>query len=110
MRKFSKKRGPRKLFVRNMAHNLIMAGKITTTEPRAKELKTRVEKLITMAKKQNLAALRILLSRLSKDSASKLYYDIAPKYKERHGGYFRILKLSSFRKRDGVKQVVIEFV
>lgn len=68
------------------------------------------EKLVTLAKKQNLASLRLLLSRLPKGSALKLYNEVAPKYKDRPGGYLRILKASNRRKRDAARQAVIEFV
>ncbi len=81
-----------------------------TTEARAKEIRPIVERLVSHAKKQNLASLRFLLSKLPKDSAQKLYYEIAPRYKERKGGYLRILKSGVVRKRDGVKKSVIEFV
>lgn len=91
-------------------HNLIMNQKIATTEARAKEIRPLVERLVSFAKKQNLAALRNLLMRLPKESANKLYYEIAPKYQEKKGGYLRILKSMHTRKRDGAQQVVIEFV
>ncbi len=110
MRKFGRKRGPRKSFLRILAHNLIMNKKIVTTEARAKELRPMVEKLVTIAKKQNLASLRLLLARLSKEAANELYYDIAPKYRDRKGGYLRILKTASRRKRDAAKKAIIEFI
>jgi len=110
MRKFHKKKGPRKLFLKTLAHNLIVKGKIETTEAKAKAIRPVVEKAITLAKKNNVASLRLLLSRFTKDSANKLYYEIAPKYKERTSGYLRILKTSGQRKRDAAPQVLIEFV
>jgi len=87
-----------------------MEERIETTEARAKEVRPQVEKLVTLAKKQNLASFRILLSRLPKQSAEKLYYEIAPRYQERRGGYLRILKTVVRRKRDAAKKAVIEFV
>lgn len=87
-----------------------MKGKILTTEARAKELKWKVDKLITLGKKQNLHSLRLLTSRIPKSAAMKLYHEIAPKYAERHGGYTRIIKTAKFRKRDGARVAVIEFV
>ena len=87
-----------------------MEERIETTEARAKEVRPQVEKLVTLAKKQNLASFRILLSRLPKQSAEKLYYEIAPRYQERRGGYLRILKTAVRRKRDAAKKAVIEFV
>jgi large subunit ribosomal protein L17 len=110
MRKFHKKRGPRKLFFKTLAHNLIMKGRIETTEAKAKEIRPRVEKAITLAKKNNIASLRLLLARFTKDSANKLFYEIAPKYKERNSGYLRILKIGGQRKRDAATKALIEFV
>src|SRR3989344_8823680 len=109
-RKFGRITGRRKSFVMGLEHNLVMTGGMMTTPARAKEIKPKVEKMVTLAKRQNLSALRLLLSRLPDDSASKLYYEIAPKYKERKGGYLRIIKTAISRKRDGAGQVRIEFV
>ncbi|MBI2594901.1 MAG: 50S ribosomal protein L17 [Candidatus Colwellbacteria bacterium] len=109
-RKLGLKRGPRKSFVKILIHNLIMENRIETTEARAKEIKPKVEKLITIAKKNDLAALKLLLRRIPKDSAYKLYHEIAPQYKERKGGYLRVVKTSVVRKRDAAKKAVIEFV
>lgn len=110
MRKFHRIRGRRKSFLKGLADNLVMKGKMTTTEARAKEIRPMVERLVTLAKKQNLASFRLLVSKLPKKSAAKLYYEIAPRYKERNGGYLRILKSAARRKRDAAKQAVIEFV
>ncbi|PIR88571.1 MAG: 50S ribosomal protein L17 [Candidatus Harrisonbacteria bacterium CG10_big_fil_rev_8_21_14_0_10_44_23] len=110
MRKFGRKKGPRKLFVQGLASNLIMREKITTTTARAKEIRPVVEKMVTMARKGDLASFRNLMKKLPKKSAEKLYYDIAPKYKSRKGGYLRITKTGKLRKRDASEQSVIEFV
>jgi len=109
-RKFGRIRGRRKSFLNILMHNLIMENRIQTTEARAKEIKPMVEKLITTAKKNDLSSLRILMKRIPKDSAYKLYHEIAPRYKDRNGGYLRIVKTSDVRKRDGAGQVIIEFV
>jgi len=109
-RKFGMLRGRRKSFLKNLEHNLIMREKIQTTEARAKEIRPLVERMVTLAKKQNLASLRLLLSRLPKPAATKLYYEIAPRYQGRAGGYLRILKSAARRKRDAAKQAIIEFV
>ena len=110
-RKFNRKRGERKSFIKGLVSNLIVRGKIETTEARAKELKSRAEKLVTLGKKQNLAALRLLMARLSnKKIAEKLYYEISPRYMSRHGGYTRVIKTARFRKRDGARVATIEFV
>lgn len=91
-------------------NNLITKEKIETTEAKTKEIRPRIEKLITLGKKQNLASLRILLARLPKKSGQKLYYEIAPRYKKRRGGYVRIIKSAKARKSDGAKMARIEFV
>jgi len=109
-RKFHRKKGPRTALLKTLAGNLIIAEKITTTEAKAKEIKTRVEKLTTLAKKQKVADLRLLLSRLPKKSAHKLFYEIAPRYADRKGGYLRIIKSGTQRKMDGSKMAIIEFV
>lgn len=110
MRKFHRIKGRRKSFLKILTHNLIMKEKIQTTEARAKEIRPRLEKLVTLAKKQTLASLRLLLARIPEMSALKLYYEIAPRYKSRTGGYLRIRKLTMVRKRDAAKQAIIEFV
>ena len=110
MRKFHRIQGRRKSFLRALENNLIMRERIKTTEARAKEIRPRVEKLVSMAKKQNLASFRILLAKLPHGAAAKLYNEIAPRYQDRAGGYLRILKTAVRRKRDAAKQAVIEFV
>ena len=88
-----------------------MKGGIETTEARAKEIRAKVEKLVTIGKAQNLHALRLLLSRIQhKKAAEKLYHDIAPRYSSRAGGYTRITKVGRVRKRDAAKLARIEFV
>jgi len=109
-RKFHRKKGQRNALLKTLASNLILAEKMTTTEAKAKEIKSAVEKLTTLAKKQKLADLRLLLSRLPKKSAQKLFYEIAPRYASRRGGYLRIIKAGLQRKKDGSKMAVIEFV
>lgn len=91
-------------------HHLIMYERIKTTTERAKYLRRIIEKLITVAKKQNLSALRKLIAKLPKKSAYKLYYEIAPRYLERKGGYTRVIKLPVRRKGDNAELSIIEFV
>ncbi len=110
MRTFHKKTGPRKHFKRILAVNLIMKESMTTTVPRAKEMRPIVERLVTIGKKANLAAYRTLLSKLPEQAAGKMFYEIAPRYKERQGGYLRIIKNSKARKRDGAETAIIQFV
>ncbi|MEE8131576.1 MAG: 50S ribosomal protein L17 [Candidatus Paceibacterota bacterium] len=109
-KKFHRKKGQRIALFKNLANNLILKGKIETTEEKAKAVRPRVEKLITIAKKQNLSALRVLLGRLSKKATEKLYYEITPRYQNRKGGYLRIIKSGRIRKNDGAKMAIIEFV
>jgi len=110
MRKFHRKTGPRRSFLKGLADNLIMKEKITTTVARAKEIRPLVERLVSSARQQRLADYRSLLSKLPRQSAGKLYYEIAPRYKERSGGYLRIIKESRTRKRDSAPMATIEFV
>ncbi len=110
MRKFHRERGDRRHFLRSLIHNLILKERMTTTVARAKEARPALEKLVSAGKKGTLAAYRRLLQKLPKQSAAKLYYDIAPRYKERKGGYLRITKLTRARKRDAAPQAVIEFI
>ena len=95
----------------SLALNLIVRGRIKTTEPKAKELKPFVEKLITKAKKGDLNTRRLMISKLSNRSkeVKKLFEVIAPKYAGKNGGYTRVLKLGA-RKSDGAKMAIIEFV
>ena len=97
--------------MKSLALNLIVRGKIKTTEPKAKELRPFVEKLVTQAKRGDLATRKIVISRLSNRSreTKKLFETIAPKYKDRTGGYTRILKLGA-RKSDGARMAIIEFI
>ena len=109
-RKFHLKAGKRRSFVRILASNLVMKERITTTDARAREIRPIVEKLVTLAKGQKLADLRILLSRLPERAANKLYYELGPKYAARKGGYLRIVKGGGFRRRDGSRTAIVEFV
>ena len=91
--------------------NLIVRGKIKTTLPKAKELRPMIEKLVTKAKEGNTATRKLVISRLSnrEREVKKLFEVIAPKYKERNGGYTRITKLG-VRKSDSAPMAEIEFV
>lgn len=109
-RKFNRTMGRRKSFLQGLANNLIMKEKIATTVARAKSIRPMVEKLVTVAKKQQVASLRRLLAALPKQSANKLYYEVAGRYQNRAGGYLRITKLAKTRKRDAAPMAVIEFV
>ena len=110
-RKFGRVRKVRKALINSLALNLIVRGKIKTTEPKAKELRPFMEKIITSAKKGDTATRRLIISKLSnrRPEVKKLFEVIAPKYKGRSGGYTRVLKLGA-RKSDGAKMAIIEFV
>jgi large subunit ribosomal protein L17 len=109
-KKFHRQRDQRKALLKILAHNLIMKEKIKTTHQRAKFLKSAVERLVSKAKKQDLSSLRYLLERLPKKSAYKVFYELAPKYKERNGGYVRIVKLPLKRIKDNAQMSLIEFI
>lgn len=110
-KKFHRMIGQRSAFFRGLANNLIQREKIETTEARAKAIRPIVEKYITLAKKNDVAHRRILLARLqNKKSVGHLCDDLANRYKDRAGGYTRITKLMSIRKRDGSRLATIEFV
>lgn len=109
-KKFHRKRDQRKALFRILAHNLIMNEKIKTTHQRAKYLRSLVERMINKAKRQDLASLRYLLERLPKKSAYKVFYELAPKYQQRTGGYVRIVKLPFKRIKDNAEMSLIEFV
>jgi large subunit ribosomal protein L17 len=108
-RKFGRKKSGREALMRLLAKNFVEHEKIKTTEAKAKELRPLVEKMITRAKAGSLASRRILAAKVGKDSAKKLVDEIAPKYKNRKGGYTRIVKLG-VRAGDASKMAFIELV
>ena len=108
-RKLNRKRDQRRLLFRGLMRNLVLQEKMKTTEAKAKEVSGFLEKLITKAKRGNLSSRRLLSGVLCPRSAKKLIEEIAPRYKERKGGYTRIIKLGP-RKTDGAKMVIIELV
>lgn len=111
IRKFGRPKNQRSALMKGLVLSLIKHEKIETTEAKAKELRPRIEKLITKAKENTLASRRIIDSRLynSAIASKKLIESIAPKYKNRKGGYTRITKLPS-RQGDASKIAIIEFV
>lgn len=108
-KKFGRIVGDRKAFVKGLLHNLITKEKITTTLVRAKEVQRLIAPLITLGKKQTLASYRLLLERLPKKSAEKVFKDLSPRFKDRAGGYTRVVKLDR-RLRDGAFTARISFV
>ncbi len=110
-KKFGRLAGRRKSFLRNLVTALIRSGKIETTEARAKAIRPITEHMVTLAKKQDLASRRLLLSRLqNKTAVNRLMAELGPKYAERAGGYLRILKTGKSKKRDGSRLATVEFV
>lgn len=110
-KKFHRLTGQRTSFLRNLVNNLIRDEKIETTEIRAKAIRPQAEKIITIAKKGDLAARRLLLSRVQdKKIVGKLIEEIGPRYKERKGGFLRIIKSGKTRKRDNGGVALIELV
>ena len=109
-RKLGRTTSHRTAMFANMAASLIKHEQITTTLPKAKELRPFVEKLVTLAKRGDLHARRIAISRV-RDVAQvhKLFETIGPRYKARNGGYTRVLK-AGFRFGDNAPVAVIEFV
>ena len=110
-RKFGKVRKVRNALIKTLALNLIVREKIKTTEPKAKELRPFVEKLVTAALHGDAATRRLIISKLMnrRHEVKKFFEVIVPKYKNRKGGYTRVLKLGA-RKSDGAKMAIIEFV
>lgn len=105
-----RKAAPRKALLKNLACQLILYEKITTTEAKAKAVKPLVEKFITRAKVNTLANRRLILAKLPiKKATQKLFEVLGPKYQERKGGYLRIIKLGQ-RQGDAAHMVQIELV
>jgi large subunit ribosomal protein L17 len=101
----------RKALVQGLAMELIIHGKIRTTETKAKAIKPFVEKLVTLAKNDTIANRRLAFTKLNnKEAVKALFADVAPKFKQRPGGYCRILKLAEGRLGDGAKEAFIAFV
>lgn len=101
----------RRSMLANLTKDLIMNGKIVTTETRAKEVRKSADKMITYAKKGDLISRRKALAFLQNDTVAvkKLFDELAPKYATRNGGYTRILKLDE-RVGDNALMAVIELV
>ena len=108
-RKLSRKRDQRKALVKALVSALILHEKMKTTEGKAKEISRFAEKFITTAKKGDLNSRRRLSQFFSSKVVNKLITDIGPRYKQRKGGYTRIIKLGQ-RKTDGARIAVIELV
>lgn len=109
-RKFGRQKDQRVALLRSLANNFFERGFITTSLPKAKELRPFVEKLITRAKVGSIASRRMIASRInSKKIASKIVKVVALKYKDRKGGYTRITRLAP-RASDASQRAKIELV
>lgn len=109
-RKFGLEKDQRNALMRSLARNLINESKIKTTLAKAKELRPYVEKLVTKAKTGTVASRRLVISKIEGEAETKALFDtIAKKYKDRNGGYIRIVKLAP-RALDAAPMAMIEFV
>ena len=109
-RKLSRKSGHRKALFRNMSAALIKHEQIVTTAAKAKELRPYVEKLVTLAKRGGLSNRRLAQSRLLDETQLKKLFDVlAERYKDRDGGYTRVIKMAP-RASDAAPMAVIELV
>ena len=109
-RKLGRKTGHRHALLRNLAAALIKHEQITTTLPKAKELRPYVEKLITLAKRGGLSNRRLAMSRLGDEAQlKKLFEVLAERYSDRDGGYTRVLR-AGIRASDAVQMAIIELV
>jgi len=109
-KKFGRSTKHRKMLMRGLVTNLILAESIKTTLPKAKEARKDADRIVTVAKKGDLAARRLAASRLVEPKAvQKLFDKIAPAMKDRKGGYTRIVKLGT-RRGDAAEMCVLQWV
>ena len=112
-RKFNRSASHRKAMMSNLASSLIIHKQIKTTDSKGKELRGFIERLVTYAKQDSLHGRRLIQKRIqgkrAKEIANILIHDIAPQYKNRNGGYTRIIKLKN-RINDNAEVSIIEFV
>lgn len=109
-RKLGRNPAQRKALMRQQAISLILNERIVTTEAKAKELRSVVEKLVTIAREDSSHTRNIVMSRLDHEkSVERLFTEVAPRFDGQPGGYTRISKLG-VRKGDGAPTVLIEFV
>jgi large subunit ribosomal protein L17 len=101
----------RTAMLRNMARSLVEHGRIKTTIARAKTLRPFVEKIVSRLKEPSVANLRLAVARLNdRETALKIAGDISPKFKDRNGGYLRIMRLAKPRAGDCADMALIEWV
>ena len=109
-RQFSRTKGHRRALFANLANALLKHEQIKTTLPKAKELRPLVEKLVTLGKRGDLHARRLLIAKTrDAGTAAKLIDTLGPRYEDRAGGYLRVLK-AGFRNGDNAPMAIIEFI
>lgn len=108
-RKFHRERNQRKALLKSLAREFFLREKIKTSEAKAKELAVFAEKIITRARIDNLNTKRLLLGEFSPKIVQKIIKEIAPRYKDRKGGYTRVIKIGN-RQLDGARMAIIELV
>ncbi|MCL2633778.1 MAG: 50S ribosomal protein L17 [Oscillospiraceae bacterium] len=110
MRKLGRPTAHRRAMLRGMVTHLLEHGKMETTVTRAKELRSVTEKIITVGKKDDLHSKRQVFAYVTKEDVSKKLFDeIAPRYKDRNGGYTRIIRIGP-RRGDAAEMAIIELV
>lgn len=110
-RKLSRTSSHRIALLSNLASSLIKEEKILTTVSKAKELKPYAEKLITIAKKGDIASRRLVTRHIhKKDLVKKLFDIISPRFADRNGGYTRVIRTGKFRKGDGAELAVVSLI
>lgn len=108
-RKFKRDSNERKALFNGLISSMIMYGKISTTEEKAKSIRADLEKMVTKAKKEEINARRLLSGSLKKHELDKMISDIAPRFKNRAGGYTRIVRAGN-RFNDNASMVIMEWV
>ena len=110
-RKLGRETRHRRSMLSNMTRELILKERIVTTETRAKEVRKSFDKMVTYGKKGTLVSRRLALAFLQNDkkAVEKVFNELAPRYKDRNGGYTRIIKMTE-RKGDNALEVILELV
>lgn len=108
-RKLGRERKVRVALIKSLALSLVLRKKMQTTEAKAKEVQPFVEKLVTLGKNGDVASRRLIVSKIGAKGAGEVFKTISPKYKDRKGGYTRIIKIGN-RVKDAARMAVIEFV
>ena len=108
-RKFGRVRKQRKALLNSLARSLVIHQKLETTEPKAKELRPFIEKIVTQGKNDSVAKRRLMVEKIGKTASKKVADVFAKQYEDRKGGYTRITKLGR-RSSDGSKMAIIEFI